>query len=217
MKKNHSRKLSIPCFFEEPKPRTSMKPSIKPSNPSCTKYSTSKNSPDSSYVSKIKVMPGHVKSSSRQVSPRQLVSCNNSPPRGVKAKVPSHIIKKKKKPGKKTSKAEEKLSILSGTNLKFAPKLFENQLFLDVYDEFGRHDRFMEVQESLQSERGTPIVMFNNIVVTDFECEGPKPPGNSFEETCQDSGNIVKGKVCFDLFARLQQMANEQNSLETSI
>jgi hypothetical protein len=212
MKKTHSRKLSIPCFFEEPKPKSSIKPSNRP----CTKFSTSKNSPNSSYVSKIKVVPGQVKSSSRQLSPRPLVSCNNSPPRGVKAKVPSHIIKKKKKPGKKTSKVVEKLSILSGSNLKFAPKLFENQLFLDVYDEFGRHDRFMEIQESLQSDRSTPIVVFNNLIVTDVECEGPKPPGNSFEETCQDSGNILRGKVCFDLFARLEQVAKNQNSLEVS-
>ena len=213
MKKTHSRKLSIPCFFEEPK----TKPSTKPSNKPCTKYSTSKNSPNSSYVSKIKLTPGQAKSSSRQLSPRPLVSCNNSPPRGTKAKVPSHIIKKKKKPGKKVSKVDEKLSILSGANLKFAPKMFENQLFLDVYDEFGRHDRFMEIQESLQSDRNTPVVVFNEfVVVTDAECEGPKPPGNSFEETCQDSGNIVKGKACFDLFARLEQVAKNQNSLEVS-
>ena len=128
--------------------------------------------------------------------------------------MPSHLIKKKKKIGKKPQKIDEKLSILTGNNLKFAPKIFENQLFLDVYDELGRHDRLMEIQESLASDRSTPIVIFNNFVVNELGFEGPKPPGNSFEETCQDSGNIKKAKMGFDLFARLEQMAKEQNSLD---
>lgn len=212
MKKAHSKKLSIPCFFELPKE----KPSAKPSNRTISKFCSSKNSPNSSYVSRNKINPGPLKSNSRQISPRRLISCNNSPLRAAKAKVPSHIIKKKKKPGKKTEKVEERLSILTSNNLKYAPKIYDNQLFMDVYDEFGRHDRLMEIQESLQSDRNTPVVIFNNYAVVDLECEGLKPPGNSFEETYPDSSNLIKGKPGQDLFARLEQMAKDQNSLETS-
>ena len=211
MKKAHSKKLSIPCFFEEPKAKEPIKLASKVSN----KYKSTKNSPNSSIISKVKKITTCTKTTSRQLSPRVFASCTNSPPKGSKSKVPPHVVKKKKLQPKKTIKVEEKLSILKGDNLKYAPKIYENQLFLDVYDEFGRHDRLMEITDSLISERGqTPIIIFDGAVINDVAIEGPRPPGNSFEETCQDSDSLQKGKMNFDLFAKLEQMAKNQREFE---
>ena len=149
------------------------------------------------------------KSSTRQHSPSASVNINNTH-RSLKPKVPSHVIRRKP-PAKKPPKLVEKLSILKGAYVKYAPKIFPNQIFSDVYDEEGRHDRIMEFELSTDTNSENHCIFYENIEDVPKGIEGPKPPDNSFlEETCQDSDNILSNKGKVDLFAKLELMAREQ-------
>jgi hypothetical protein len=133
----------------------------------------------------------------------------------VKTKNSNQVVKKKKVSAKKSTKTDEKLFILTGENLKYAPKIYDNQLFVDVYDEFGRHDRLMEIQESIISDRDVaPVIIFTTGLMNNVELEGPRPPGNSFEETCQDSDSLPKVPAKLDLFAKLEKIAKAQKDLD---
>ncbi|OMJ80370.1 hypothetical protein SteCoe_15961 [Stentor coeruleus] len=226
MKKAHTKRLSIPCYFVQTEKQKELVEKKK-----CSRLQSDRNSstsPISTGQSKIKKLRQGLKSFTRHHSPHQSLSitlslhdkklsmkekkiAKNSPPRGtIKSKVPSHTIKKKKIP-KKPLKPQEKLTILDGKPVKHAPKIFENQIFLDIYDDLGQHDRIIEIQETLNSENPeTPIIIYDNLEYPSLEDSNPRPPGNSFLETSQDSHNILSGKGNCELFAKLELMAKKQ-------
>ena len=149
----------------------------------------------------------------RQHSPKDSVSSKTSIHKlSQKPKVPSHIVKKK--PVKKTGKIEDKLCVLQNHKmLKKAPKIYQNQIFCDVYDDNGRHDRIMETESSITSQSiNSPRIIFDHVQVPLKANTGPKPPENSFlEETCQDSFNIMNPNCKLDLLSKLKQMSEDQN------
>ena len=150
------------------------------------------------------------KSSTRQHSPSASINTSNIH-RNLKPKVPSHLVKRKKAL-RKPQKPTEKLSALKGSYIKYAPKIFPNQIFSDVYDEQGRHDRIMEFELSTDTNsENQNCIFYENVEDQPKDIEGPKPPENSFlEETCQDSDNILSQKGKLDLFAKLELMARDQ-------
>lgn len=229
MKKVHTKRLSIPCYFVQTEKQKDQEEKKKPSRLKIGRNSST--SPTSPGQGKIKKLRKGLKSFTQHHSPHQSLSITlslhdkklgskdkkhlkNSPPRGTKkAKVPPHTIKKKKVP-KKNLKSQEKLTVLDGKPVKHAPKIFENQIFVDIYDDLGQHDRIMEIQETLNSENPeTPIIIYDNLEYPSLEDSNPKPPGNSFLETSQDSHNILSGKGNCELFAKLEQMAKKQNKV----
>ena len=134
-------------------------------------------------------------------------------------------IKNKKcrivKKGIKKKKEVEKLVMLDKMNCKKAPRIYENQIFLDIYDRFGNHDRVMETFEVSQSvgkvddEFVTIDAKF--IIASNLETEqGEKdkieyrqPENSLLVETEKD---IRKNH--FDLFTKLSLLAQNQEDLE---
>ena len=88
MNKPHSKKLSIPCFWELPS--TTEKSRIQKKLPN--KYRSGRSSPQQSMLQKFTIPS---KCITRQNSPKE--SRRNSPIHiDLKPKVPSHIVKRKK-------------------------------------------------------------------------------------------------------------------------
>ena len=210
-KKVHAKRLSIPSYWEiigsEQPPKSSQK-RIHNKIKQDEKYKTSRNSPT---IKKVK-RTAATKYSTRQSSPFNTVSKKSTPPRSkLGSRVPSHVIKKKKN-SKKIPVSKEKLSVIQGKELKYAPKIYENQIFCDVYDDEGHHDRIMEIEESLNSQLFSPVVVYPEFVETHKEDRSPRPPTNSFLETCQDSFNSGQVKDQAELFAKLELLAKNQQS-----
>lgn len=88
---------------------------------------------------------------------------------------------------------------LDGKLLKKAPKVFNNQIFRDVYDEFGNHDRVLDTIESIQVYEEVckgSFVTFNN--KSDVSTEKFIPPSasfKSFEETKINFKDELLGKL----------------------
>ena len=107
---------------------------------------------DQSSLGKLKSLN---KLNARQQSPRSVRNnkrnspLKESPSRKQLNKISTNVIKNKKKIKKKIS--INKLNDLKG-NLRFkAPKFFDNQIFRDVYDEKGNHDRVIETADITDS------------------------------------------------------------------
>ena len=204
MSKQHTKKFSIPCFWDAPtQSENALKKSRDPS-----KFTSGRSSPQQSKLKKFTVPDKYF---TRQNSPKD--SIRNSPThREIKPKVPSHIIKRKKIIKKKPQKTEEKLLTLHGKEIKYAPKIYHNQIFSDVYDELGRHDRIMEFELSMEthSTESPKLIILGDLEIPTND-QKIKPPENSFlEETCQDSQNILKEKGKLNLFARLELISKER-------
>ena len=121
-----------------------------------------------------------------------------------------------KKPAKKFGKkkvVQVKLAQLKGNVKIKAPKIYKNQIFRDVYDEVGNHDRVMETvdislslpeivnEEEIADE---DRVLFKNIEKSlerfDVDYKGLKNPGSSFFQETKPSQGIDHN----DLFHKLQ-------------
>lgn len=200
----HNKRLSIPCFWITPKSIDECNCEVKKT----AKFTSGRSSPHQAKLKKLKVP---LTSSTRQNSPLGTKLVKKTTKAQVKPKIPSHKVKRKSTV-KKTCKVSEKLCILQGEELKYAPKIFQNQIFSDVYDLQGRHDRIMEFELSMETPNThSPYIVFESMEMPAKSSEGPKPPENSFlEETCQDSDNILSDKGKFDLFAKLELMAKAQ-------
>lgn len=82
------------------------------------------------------VKPGHLRTQSSAV---YIPNLKNKP--------------KKKKPRKKhirSGSSDFDLAPLKGKDIKKAPKIYENQIFIDFYDEKGNHDRIVELYPDSQ-------------------------------------------------------------------
>lgn len=168
-----------------------------------------------------------LKLNSRHASPKTSKTLKNpdSKPKFVK------ILKKKKLQVKKKQKLKQKkkkpLSVnilhnLNGKILYKAPPIFENQIFVDVFDEEGNHDRIMEtiensfsfpeiVNESDLNSKSFLIIPKNiDLVLDDYDTTEHrlmgKQPENSFMEKTEDDIKFNNAK----LFAKLKNLAKKQ-------
>lgn len=124
----------------------------------------------------------------------------------------------KKSSAKKLKNKGSKLVVLDKTSCKKAPKIFENQIFCDIYDKKGNHDRVMETFEVSLSHGQIDEDFVNSdakfIIASNLETEQDnrdreeyKPPENSLlMETEKD----IK-KNHFELFAKLNFLAQKQD------
>lgn len=100
---------------------------------------------NSGVISPCRPSLGKVKSEAkiktRQSSPKPVKSKKNL---GGNLKVVKKGKKKVGVKGRKKGVSENKLVDLKGSIKVKAPKIFENQIFRDVFDEAGNHDRVME-------------------------------------------------------------------------
>jgi hypothetical protein len=199
LKKTYTKTLSIPCPFKSP-----VKFLGKPKKPNTSNFSSRGVSPLHNNLKKF-LIPA--KSITRQHSPKDSLAILSF--KKIKPKVPSHKVKPKK-PIQKPTQNNEKLSTLKGKQLMYAPKIFENQIFSDVYDENGKHDRIMEIQITEESiSTYSPKFLCIDLDLSRSKDQGPKPPGNSFEETRQDTCTPFSSQYKFDLFTKLSVLAKD--------
>ena len=130
---------------------------------------------------------------------------------------PKKVLKKIKK--KSIMGAVEKLKILNKKECKLAPKIYENQIFSDIYDEQGNHDRVMETfdisanRTKIEEDRIASNVKFivaNNLETEQEETEHKssiKPPDNSFLASTERK---IKSHH-FELFQKLENLAAERS------
>ena len=124
----------------------------------------------------------------------------------------------KKTSTKKLKNKDQKLVVLNKNTCKKAPKIYENQIFCDIYDNKGNHDRVMETFEvsvsQAQIDEDFVSIDAKFIIASNLETEHEdrarseyKPPENSLlMETEKD----IKGKH-FELFAKLNFLAQRQD------
>jgi hypothetical protein len=122
---------------------------------------------------------------------------------------------KKKKSKCKRIQKKEKLVPIETKNAVIAPKIFKNQIFTDVYDGKGNHDRIIEINENTKEQISSSdlIVEGNLIVAPDIE-DSPgrgknsgnvRPPENSYLEDTK-----VPNDFHLDIMKKLNDLANYQ-------
>jgi hypothetical protein len=221
MKKN---KASVPSFWISPQENIFETPIIKLiSKLSHRRWSSGKISPYKDKSSLLRLQ-SVLKSSTRQQSPKTLKKSRKSPSKTcLKKKLPKPRVHPLKKKIKKKQCPVNKLKNLNGKLTFKAPKIYDNQIFRDVYDEEGNHDRIMETIDISQS---LPDILNPNelneyslLIVSkrlDLKLKeydktehklNLKPPENSF---LQETDDNVKMNVT-DLFNKLQSLAKKQS------
>ena len=174
---------------------------------SALKFVTRKQSPNNS--TKIKKSLKKTSSFKNQKTNIAL----NSKIKNKKSKIVKKVIKKKKD--------VKKLVMLDKMSCVKAPRIYENQIFLDIYDKFGNHDRVMETFEVSQSVGkvedefltiDTKFIIASNLETEQGEKEKidyRQPENSLLIETEKD---IRKNH--FDLFTKLNLLAQNQEDLE---
>lgn len=126
--------------------------------------------------------------------------------------------KKEKKTGKieKIEKIEKLVHILDKDRMVYAPKIFENQFFTDIYDLNGNHDRIMEVSQSVQESVNDSVIVkgkleiLNKVEGKARKCQEKKrkmrPPENSYLEETEAPNDIHS-----DLLQKLNKLALVQD------
>ncbi|OMJ78313.1 hypothetical protein SteCoe_21912 [Stentor coeruleus] len=169
-----------------------------------------------------------LKTITRKQSPSNSSKSKKSPYQSTtfkapKSLIPTPVLKKKKvlnTKKKKTMKiAEDKLKELDKKECKKAPKIYENQIFCDFYDDEGNHDRIMDTFEiSTMKTHIEDDILINEakfIISSNLETEENvtehksiiKPPENSFLGTTE---NKLKSNH-LEIFAKLQNLAAERD------
>jgi hypothetical protein len=161
-----------------------------------------------SHRNSIVKIPSVGKISTRQLSPKFFKKSLNSK-QNISKKLKVEKKGKKNFNNKKKKNFAVKLTGLKGNVKIKAPKIYSNQIFRDVYDEKGNHDRVMEtldvslslpeiVNEDEISCQSTPV----NIEVgleKYYPARMPKNPGSSFLQETKSSHAIDH----LDLFQKL--------------
>jgi hypothetical protein len=100
------------------------------------------------------------------------------------------------------------LAPLAGAAYKKAPKIYQNQIFRDVYDEFGNHDRVIDTVESLEVYEEVnkgKIVTFNN--KSDISTEKFIAPDESYRSV--EVTSKIRNE---ELFEKLKELQHEQRN-----
>lgn len=110
-----------------------------------------------------------------------------------------------KKTHRRTASDGNYLNPLKGSQRQKAPKIFNNQIFRDIYDEFGNHDRVIDTVESLEVyeelTKGNKVT-FNN--KSDISTEKFIQPDTSYHSVEVTTKNIRE-----ELFQKLQRIAQK--------
>ncbi|OMJ66656.1 hypothetical protein SteCoe_36425 [Stentor coeruleus] len=162
--------------------------------------------------------------STRQQSPKPLKYQKNASSKSISCKkITNKPLNKKKVKRKKKSINQQKLNELKGSQTFKAPKVFQNQIFRDVYDDEGNHDRIMdtiEISESLPEivneedlHSTSQLIIPKDIDLQLKEYDSieykfrPKQPENSFLQKTEDDTKIDQS----DLLKKLQRLIIDQN------
>lgn len=95
--------------------------------------------------------PGHRRVSSYSKPSEKPTRSSSKTKKKTDKKTPlKKKVEKTKKGHRRTVSDTASLNPLKGAQKKKAPKIFENQIFVDIYDEKGNHDRILETFESLE-------------------------------------------------------------------
>ena len=118
--------------------------------------------------------------------------------------------KKLKKPAKNQS--SKLVQINDRNSMLVAPRIYQNQIFMDVYDLQGNHDRIMEISQSLleTSQDDSVIVKGKLEILNNVHCDMNKladerrlrPPENSYLEETKAPNDINQ-----DLMKKLNELA----------
>jgi hypothetical protein len=119
--------------------------------------------------------------------------------------------KKLKKPAK-AQKSSKLVQINDRNSMVVAPRIYQNQIFTDVYDLQGNHDRIMEISQSLleTSQDDSVIVKGKLEILNNIHCDMNKladerrlrPPENSYLEETKAPNDINQ-----DLMKKLNELA----------
>lgn len=164
-----------------------------------------------------------LRTSTRQQSPKPHKPRKSSPSKSISCKkLLSKPVAKKKIKRKKKHMTLPKLKDLQGSHKYKAPKAFQSQIFRDVYDEKGNHDRIMETFEASESlpeiyteenlRSASQLILPKDIGLQLKEYDTTerrmnlKQPDNSFLQKTEDNMKIDRG----DLFKKLKKLAFER-------
>lgn len=165
-----------------------------------------------------------LRTSTRQQSPKPLKYQKNPSSKSISCKkITNKPVAKKKVKRKKKTINQQNLKELKGSHTFKAPKVFQNQIFRDVYDDEGNHDRIMdtiEISESLPEivneedlNSASQLIIPKDIELQLKEYDSieykfrPKQPENSFLQKTEDNTKIDQS----DLFKKLQKLVIDQN------
>lgn len=132
-----------------------------------------------------------------------------------KKKLKTAAGKKKGKKEKKSSKIQKLVQITDKNHIVYAPKLFDNQIFTDIYDLQGNHDRIMEISQSVQNSIEDSIIVkgkleiLNKVEKKNKKCKEMRkmrPPENSYLEETEAPNDIHS-----DLLQKLNKLALVQD------
>ena len=179
---------------------------------------------DQSSLTRLKSV---IKLTTRHQSPKIIKNKKSSPskrdsPSKIKAKPPLHTSKRTIKKSK--SIPVNKLHQLEGKDHVKAPKIFENQIFRDVYDEAGNHDRVMDtidISITLPEIVNEKDLTYESLLIIPKDIElklkeydstehilSIKQPENSYLQETKDKIKVDNA----ELFKKLQKLAIEQES-----
>ena len=187
--KSYVSKLSSPLLLSPPINLYNFSISEILSSLSHKRCLSAKNSPYNNQTS-IEKFNSAIRNSSRYHSPKLSIIKKKTQKKKPKKKI---FRNSKKKTSKvlNSKKKQEELAYLEGKECFYAPKIFENQIFRDVYDETGKHDRVVEFsnQSKISSDDDCivngKLLIPNSIEVDEEKTESkcsPKPPDNSYLE-----------------------------------
>lgn len=165
-------------------------------------------------TSQMAISRSRPKSSKKSIHPPTPLSFN---PKDLKSLKDSSQLKSSKnsqqKPLKKTHRrtVSENLCLvpLKGLHKIKAAKVYKNQIFTDVYDEHGNHDRILETTESIevyQEVSKGSVLTFNN--KSDISTEKFIQPYNSF-----NSLEVTSKCLKDELFEKLQKLVEKPKNV----
>lgn len=151
-----------------------------------------------------KPRPSSIKSvSSRKPSARSSVQTNANP----------SPHQKPQRGHRRTVSDSSKLAQLQGKTVEKAPTIYKGQIFRDIYDELGNHDRVLVTLQSVELyeevNQGSFVTFNNKSDVSTEKFILPDTSYKSFEQTCHHFMDELVMKL-----DNLQQVVKEKNKKE---
>ena len=170
-------------------------------------------------IENIQALPGkskpkHRKTKSISNNPVLLEFQNQELPKKSPQVNVSKIISQKtnKKTHRRTVSENLYLAPLKGNQKIKVPKVYKNQIFTDIYDEFGNHDRILETVESIEVYQEVSkgcVLTFNK---SDISTEKFIQPYNSFNSIEVTSKNLKD-----ELFQKLQKLSEQPKNRDRGL
>lgn len=171
------------------------------------RYVSAKHSPyqDKSSIERLKTL---LESSVKCQSPKNSILSTTQ-----KKKSSKKLVRTQSKKRKNSSKQKIKqlVELNTANPVKYAPKIFENQIFHDIYDSKNNHDRVLITpsdsfctKNDENSFGNVKFVISTNLNTseTNISESNPKPPENSY------TSNQVQAPFHLNLTEKLQNLIN---------